>query len=292
LVVAFAQGGPTDVMARAIAERLGRSLGQPVVVENRLGGNGVDGTLAVARSPPDGYTLLLGDTVTHGINPNLLRATGYDPHNDFEPVGLLGSAHLAFVVPSSSAATSGSELMAVLRRDPQKATYASSGRGSLSHLVAEHFAWSAGIRLIPVTFAGEGPAMHGLLSGQASLHFSAFSPAVGQAGRGTLRIIAVTGTKRSTLLPSVATLAESGLGGFEAVRNYGLLAPAGTPRPIIDKVNAALRTLLADAAVRAKLAPFGIEPVDTTPDAHAKLIDREIAKWTRIMWRAGIDPSR
>jgi tripartite-type tricarboxylate transporter receptor subunit TctC len=279
-------------MARVIAERLTLALGQPVMVENRLGGNGVVGTVAVAKSPPDGYTLLLGDTVTHGINPSLLSATGYDPHNDFEPVGLLGSAHLALVVSSSSAATSGSELMTVLRNDPQKATYASAGRGSLSHLVAEHFASSTSIKLTPVTFAGEGPAIQGLITGQASLHFSTFSSAAGLASRGTARMIAVTGTRRSSIFPDVATVAESGLGGFEAVRNYGLLAPAGTPRPIIEKINAAIRAVLADANVRAKLAPFGVEPVATTPDVYAKLIDREIAKWTRIMWRAGVDPSR
>jgi tripartite-type tricarboxylate transporter receptor subunit TctC len=291
-MVAFAAGGPTDTMARALAERLTKALGQPVVVENKLGGNGVDGTVAVARAPPDGYTLLLGDTVTHGINPSLLRATGYDPHNDFEPVGLIGAAHLALVAAPSLAASSGADLIALLRDNPRLATYASGGPGSLSHLVAEHFASSIGVKLSAVSFRGEGPALQGLLGGRATVHFSSFQAAAGFARQGTLKMIALTGTRRSILFPGVATLAEAGLGGFEAVRNYGVLAPAGTPRPVIDKINEAIRAALADAALRARLAPFGVEPVATTPDGYAKLIDREIAKWTRIMWRAGIDPRR
>lgn len=292
LVVAFAQGGPTDIMGRAIAEGLSGSLGQPVIVENITGGNGTEGTRAVAKAPPDGHTLLLGDTVTHGINPTLLRATGYDPHNDFEAVGLLGSAHLALVVPGSSPAKSVEELSALLRADPQRATYTSAGRGSLSHLVAEHFASAVDVKLLAVPFAGEAPAIQGLIGAQARFHFSSFAAAIGLAKSGGLRVLAVTGPKRATGLAEVPSLAEAGLPGFSAVRNYGLLIPAGTPRDIVDRLNAALGEALATAGVRARLASLGVEPIATSPDRYASMIDREIAKWSRIMWRAGIDPNR
>jgi tripartite-type tricarboxylate transporter receptor subunit TctC len=291
LMVPFAAGGPTDVMARRIAEALGRELGQPVQVANKLGRNGIDGTLVVAAAAPDGYTLLLGDTVTHAIEPSLARAVGYDPHNDFEPVGLLGSAQLALLVRRSLPADSVPELIAALRREPQLATYATGGSGTLSHLVPEHLASAAGVKLRGIAFRGEAPAMQGVLAGDASLYVGPLVIAQPQVARGTMRAIAVTGSKRSSAFPDVPTVAEA-LPGFEAVRNYGLLAPAGTPRPILDRLNAALRAALAQSDMRAKLAPFGIEPAVTTPDAHASMIDREIAKWTRIMWRAGIDPNQ
>ena len=290
LVVPFAAGGPSDAIARLVGERLTQALGQPVVVQNQLGEVGKLGTSSVARAAPDGYTLLLGDSVTHGINPSVFPSTGYDPHNDFEPVGLFGTTQLALIAhPSLNAQTVG-ELTALLRREPRRASFSIPGRGSLNHLVAQQFANAAGVKVIPVVSATEAQAFMSVANGQSMLHFIDPRHVVGPARAGQVRALAVTGAKRSSLLPGVPTLAESGLGGFEAGRNYGLLAPAGTPRPVIERLNLALRNAFASGELRAKLAAQGLDPAVTTADQHARTIDKEIAKWFAVMRSAGIQP--
>ncbi|HZL62850.1 MAG TPA: tripartite tricarboxylate transporter substrate binding protein [Pseudolabrys sp.] len=287
LIVPYAPGGGNDVLARGVAEPMSKALGQPIVIENHGGAGGSIGTRQVAKSAPDAYTLGLGGTGTLAIDPTLYPNAGYDPRKDFAPVGLIATGPLIVLVNPSLPAHNVQELIALAKAQPGKLNYASAGKGSGIHLGTVLFADTAGIELIHVPYRGSGPALTDLLGGHVSIYFSSLPPAIGLVKDGKLRALGVTGLKRSPILPDVPTVAEQGLPGFEAVLHYGIVAPAGTPRPIIDKLNAALRAALNTDDVHRRIATEGAEPLPTTPDEYAADIDREETKWSALVKKAG-----
>lgn len=288
LVVPYTAGGGNDAMARIVAEKMSKTLGQQIVIENRGGAGGTIATRAVAKSAPDGYTLVLGGTGTLAINPTLYANVGYDPRKDFEPVGLIATSALVVLVHPSVAAKSIGELVALAKKEPGKLNYASAGPGSGIHLAAELFASMAGVKLTHIPYRGSAPALNDLLGGHVDIYFSSLPPAVGIVGEGKVRALAVTGLQRSHVFPDLPTVAEAGLPGYEAVLHYGIAAPAGTPRPIVDKLNAALREALASEETKAVLIGTGAEPLPGTPEEYAADIDREETRWSRIVRAAGV----
>jgi len=287
LIVPYAPGGGNDVVARAVAEPMSKSLGQPVVIENRGGAGGSVGTRQVAKSPPDGYTLGLGGTGTLAVDPTLYPNVGYDPRKDFAPIGLIATTPLIVLVNESVAARNVQELIALAKAQPGKLNYASAGTGSGIHLGTVLFAESAGINITHIPYKGSGPALTDLLGGHVQIYFSSLPPAVGLVKEGKLRALAVTSLKRSASFPDIPTVAEQGLSGFEAVLHYGIVAPAGTPRPIVDKLNGALRAALNNPTVNGHLATEGAEPLPTTPEEYAADIDREETKWSALVKKSG-----
>lgn len=283
LIVPYAPGGGNDVLARAVAEPMSKSLGQPVVIENRGGAGGSVGTRQVAKAAPDGYTLGLGGTGTLAIDPTLYPNVGYDPRKDFAPVGLIATSPLIVLVNHAVPAHNVQELIALVKAQPGKLNYASAGVGSGIHLGTVMFAETAGIDLTHIPYKGTGPALTDLLGGHVQIYFSSLPPAIGLVKEGKLRALGVTGLKRSASFPDLPTVAEQGLPGFEAVLHYGIVAPAGTPRLIIDRLNAALRAALDDPKVRGHIATEGAEPLPTSPEDYAADIDREETKWSALV---------
>ena len=290
LIVPYAAGGGNDVLARGVAEPMGKTLGQPVVIENHGGAGGSLGTRQVAKSVGDGYTLGLGGTGTLAVDPTLYPNVGYDPRKDFAPVGLIATSPLIILVSPSSPAHNVQELITLAKTQPGKLNYASAGRGSGIHLGTVLFAETAAIEITHIPYKGSGPALTDLLGGHVALYFSSLPPAIGLVKEGKLRALGVTGLKRSPIFPDVPTVAEQGLPGFEAVLHYGIVAPAGTPRPIIDKLNAALRAALNSEEVHKRIATEGAEPLPTTPDQYAADIDAEETKWSALVDKAGLKP--
>jgi tripartite-type tricarboxylate transporter receptor subunit TctC len=288
LVVPYAAGGGNDAMARIVAERMSKTLGQQIVIENRGGAGGTIATRAVARAAPDGYTLVLGGTGTLAVNPTLYANVGYDPRKDFAPVGLIATSALVILVHPSIEARSIAELVALAKREPGKLNYASAGPGSGIHLGTELFASMAGIKLTHIAYRGSGPALADLLGGHVQIYFSSLPPAVGIASDGKVRALAVTGPQRSRVFPDLPTVMEAGLPGYEAVLHYGIAAPAGTPGPIIARLNGAMREALALDEVRSLLESAGAEPLPSTPEEYAADIDREETKWSRVVKEVGV----
>ena len=288
LIVPYAAGGGNDVLARGVAEPMGKTLGQAVVIENHGGAGGSLGTRQVAKSAPDGYTLGLGGTGTLAVDPTLYPNVGYDPRKDFAPVGLIATSPLIILVNPSLPAHNVQELIALAKKQPGKLNYASAGRGSGIHLGTVLFALTAGIELTHIPYKGSGPALTDLLGNHVAIYFSSLPPAIGLVKEGKLRALGVTGLKRSPIFPDVPTVAEQGLPGFEAVLHYGIVAPAGTPRPIVEKLNAALRTALNSDEVHKRIATEGAEPLPTTPDQYAADIDHEETKWSALVEKAGL----
>jgi tripartite-type tricarboxylate transporter receptor subunit TctC len=287
LVVPYSAGGGNDVMARAAAERMSKTLGQQIVIENRGGAGGSIATRQIAKSAPDGYTLGLGGTGTLAINPTLYPNVGYDPRKDFAPVGLIATSALVVLVNPAVPAHSIAELIALVKAKPGEINYASAGAGSGIHLGTEYFASRAGIKITHVPYKGSGPALTDLIGGHVMIYFSSLPPAISLMKEGKVRALAVTGAKRSVLFPDLPTVAESGLPGFEAVLHYGIVAPAGTPRPIVDKLNAALRAAVLSEELRVRIAADGAEPLASTPEEYAADIDREETKWSEIVRSSG-----
>jgi tripartite-type tricarboxylate transporter receptor subunit TctC len=287
LIVPYAPGGGNDVLARAVAEPMSKTLGQPLVIENHGGAGGSVGTRQVAKAAPDGYTLGLGGTGTLAIDPTLYPNAGYDPRKDFSPIGLIATSPLIILVNQSLPAHNVQELIALAKAQPGKLNYASAGTGSGIHLGTVLFADTAGVDLTHIPYKGSGPALTDLLGGHVQVYFSSLPPAVGLVKEGKLRALGVTSLKRSATFPEVPTAAEQGLPGFEAVLHYGIVAPAGTPRPIIDKLNGALRAALGDPKVHGHIATEGAEPLPTTPDEYAADIDREETKWSKLVKKSG-----
>jgi tripartite-type tricarboxylate transporter receptor subunit TctC len=287
LVVPYAAGGGNDVMARIVADKMSKTLGQQIVIENRGGAGGTIATRAVAKSAPDGYTLVIGGTGTLAINPTLYPNAGYDPRKDFAPVGLIATGALVVLVHPSVPAHSIGELIAHAKKEPGKLNYASAGPGSGIHLGTELFAGMAGIRFTHIPYRGTAPALNDLLGGHVEIYFRSLPPALGLIAEGKVRALAVTGSRREQALPDLPTVAEAGLPSYEAVLHYGIAAPAGTPRAIVDRLNAALREALAAADTRAAMASAGVEPMPSTPEDYAADIDREETKWSRIVKESG-----
>jgi len=287
LVVPFPPGGSTTIVARIVADKLAESLGQQIVVDNRGGAGGTIGTKAVSRSAPDGYTIVLGYTGTLAIGPTLYPSAGYDPRKDFEPIGLIGHAPNSLVVHPSFPVKSVKELVDYAKANPGKVNYGSAGVGTVSHVSGVYFANAAGIDLVHIPYKGTGPALADLLGGHIPMAFAPIPATHANIAEGKLRGLAVTSAKRSSLLPDVPTIAESGIPGFEASLYYGLAAPAGTPRPIVDKLNKALRDALASDEVRKRLATDGAEPLPSTPEEYAAHIDQDETKWSKVVRESG-----
>jgi tripartite-type tricarboxylate transporter receptor subunit TctC len=287
LIVPYAAGGGNDLMARSVAEKMSKTLGQQIVIENRGGAGGSIATRQIAKSAPDGYTLGLGGTGTHAINPTLYANVGYDPRKDFAPVGLIATSALVVCVHPSLPAQTIPELIALAKKEPGKINYASAGTGSGIHLGTEYLASMAGIKLTHIPYKGSAPALTDLIGGHVAIYFSSLPPAIGLIKEGKVRALAVTGAKRSAILPDVPTVAEAALPGYEAVLHYGIVAPAGTPRPIIEKLSAALRAAVMSDDLKARLAEDGAEPLASTPEEYAADIDREETKWSAIVKLSG-----
>jgi tripartite-type tricarboxylate transporter receptor subunit TctC len=282
LVVPFPPGGGNDALARTVAERMSKSLGQQVVVDNRGGAGGTVATRAVAKTAPDGYTILLAYTGTLAINPSLYPNVGYDPRKDFVPIGLIAALSSVLTVHPALPARSVSELIAYARANPRKIDYAFVP-GTVGHITTELFARTADIDITRIPYKGNGPAMADLVGGHVSMMFLSILPVLGHVKGETLRALAVTNPERSQLLPEVPTIAEAGLPGFSAAIRYGLVAPAGTPRAIVERLNKELQAALAADDLRARLASEGAVPLPGTPEDYAAEIDREEAKWGALV---------
>jgi tripartite-type tricarboxylate transporter receptor subunit TctC len=287
LIVPYAAGGGNDVMARIVADKMGAALGQPIVVENRGGAGGSIATRAVAHAAADGYTLGLGGTGTLAIDPSLYPNVVYDPRKDFAPIGLIATSALVVLVHPSVPAKAVSELIALAKQEPGKLAFASAGVGSGIHLGAELFASMAGIKLTHIPYKGSAPALTDLLGGHVQIYFSSLPPAIGLVQDGKVRALAVTGPERSKIFPALPTVSESGLPGYAAVLHYGIVAPAGTPKPVVAKLAAALRAAIASPDVASKIATDGAEIMGMTPEEYAADIDREEAKWSEVVRRSG-----
>jgi tripartite-type tricarboxylate transporter receptor subunit TctC len=287
LVVPYPAGGGNDVLGRLVAERMGKTLNGTIVVENRGGAGGTIGTRQVAKAAPDGYTMLIA-TSSLAINPSLYPNVGYDPRKDFAPIGLLASGANVVLVHPSVPAKSIAELIALAKKNPGKLNFASTGSGSSVHLAAELFAAMAGIKINHVPYRGSGPALNDLLGGHVTMMFATLPSAIGIVRGGKVRALAVTGARRSDVFPELPTIAEAGLAGYEAELHYGLVAPAGTPRPIVEQLNAALRAALTDATLRERLAREGAVPMPSTPEEYVADIEAEEKKWGKIVRDAGV----
>lgn len=283
LVVPYPPGGGVDAMARVVAEKLSVSLGQQVVVDNRAGGSGLVGTRSFIKSAPDGYTLFLGHTGSISINPSLYANAGFDPRKDFAPAGLIASMPVALLAHPSFPARTIGDVVAIAKKEGSKFNIGTSAVGTGGYLSAELFKSIAGIDAAIIPYKGTGQVMNDLLGNHVPIAFGVLPPALGNLQAGTLRAIAVLSPKRFSLLPDVPTASESGLPGFESVLHYGVLAPAGTPRPIIDRLNAALRALVDTEQVKQRILAEGGDPMTSTPEEYARDIDSEETKWGSLV---------
>lgn len=288
IVVAYAPGGSTDILARMVAERIAPDLGQPVVVENRPGGGAVIGSEAVARAAPDGHTLLMATNGSHAINVGLFQNLPYDPVRDFAPVTMVASVPLVLVVPAATPATTVAALIEYVRARPQQVSFGSAGNGASGHLAGEMFRSMAGFDMVHVPYRGDGPALTDLIGGRLSMSFANLPAAIGHVRAGTLRALAVTTATRSSALPDVPTMAEAGISGFEVNPWYGLMAPAGTPAPRIARLQALTVAALAQPAVREQLSRLGAEVVGSTPEAFAAALQADIARYVQAARAANI----
>jgi tripartite-type tricarboxylate transporter receptor subunit TctC len=290
LVVPFAPGGSASTAARSVADKMSETLGQQIVIDNRGGAGGTVATRAVAKAPPDGYTLLVITSATVGTSPSLFHNLGYDPHKDFAPIGLIAATPNLIAVHPSFPARSLAELIKIGKDTTTPIPYGSPGTGTLNHLTVELLAYRTGMKVSHVAYKGAGPALNDLLGGHINVLISAIPNAHSHIVAGTIHGLAVTGAKRSALIPEVPTFAEAGLAGYDVPLRWGLAAPAGTPRAIVDKLNAALNAALATDEVRQRLAIEGAEPQPTTPGDYGAIIDREVAMWSDLVKAAGIKP--
>lgn len=279
LIVPFPAGGGVDVIGRIVAEKLTAALGQQVIVDNRGGAAGVIGTRVAKAAAPDGYTLVMATSGSVAINPTLYANPGYQPLRDLAPIGLISSTPIVLMAHPQAPQRSLAEVIAFARANPGKLDIGTPPPGTSAYLGAELFKSLAQINFTIVTYKGTGPLTTDLIGGHVKLALNVLAPALSNLKSGSLRALAVLGPKRSTLLPDVPTSAEAGLPGFESGLNYGLLAPAGTPRAIVDKLNVALRAGVETAEVRARIAADGGDPLTSTPEEYAADIAREDKKW-------------
>jgi tripartite-type tricarboxylate transporter receptor subunit TctC len=287
IVIGFAAGGGADILARTIAPKLGENLGQQVVVDNRPGAAGNIGIELVAKSPPDGYTLLMG---VPGLvsNPLLYSKVPFDLVRDFAPISLLGTVPNLLVVHPSVPANSVRQLVALAKANPRKLNVASSGSGTSLHLAAELFKSMTGIELVHVAYKGGAPAVADLMGGHVDLMFDVLPSSMPYVKAGRLKALGVTSEQRTPLLPDIPTLAESGVPGYQAVTWNGILAPAATPRDVISKLNGAIAQILRTPEMKERFAGIGTEPIWTTPEQFDAFLRAETVKWTGVIKSAGI----
>jgi tripartite-type tricarboxylate transporter receptor subunit TctC len=284
----FTAGGPVDLLARAVGQKLNEAWGQPVIVETRAGAAGNIGIEHVAKAPADGYTLLVMPTGNAVVNPHLYAKLPYDTFRDFAPVTLLATVENVLVVHPGVQANTLAELLALAKANPGKLTFSSPGVGSQAHVAGEMLNSMAGIRTLHVAYKGMAPAMNDLLGGQVNFMFLSMSSALKQVQAGKLRALGVASAKRSSAAPDLPTIAEQGLPGFEAVSWYALMAPAGTPADVVNKIASASARALADADVRTRLLGLGANPVGNTPAELLAMLKRENAFWGEFIRKAGI----
>ncbi len=287
LVVPFPPGGPTDVFARVLSVALSEQLGQQVVIENKGGAGGTVGTEQVAKAKPDGYTLLFGTAATHGINVSLYDQLPYDPLKDFELVALAGLVPMVLLVSPKQPRTL-PELIARLKADKGKSSYASSGNGTTNHLAGELFKTRAGVEVTHIPYRGSGPALQDLMGGRVTFMFDSFGTSLEQIKAGKLHAVVIMADKRSQARPDVPTAAEAGLADFVGGTWNIVAVPAGTPKPIVDRLNAAINKALVSPTVAERLQQLGIEAVtDSTPASTRAFVTAEIAKWRDVIRAAG-----
>ena len=287
LVIPFPAGGTTDIVGRVVANELHKAWNVSVVPDNRAGAGGNIGTEIVARSDPDGYTMLLCTVGTQAINSSLYSKLPYDPVKDFEAVTLVAKVPNVVVVNPSVKANTLQELIALLKANPGKINYASSGNGSSIHLSAELFKTMTGTAMVHIPYKGSAPAIADLLGGQVSVMFDNLPSALPQIKAGKLRALAVTSARRSPALPDVPTVAEAGVPGYEASSWFGVVVPAGTPKEIITKTRQTIATAIAKPEARDKLLAQGAEPVGDTPEEFTQFIRSETAKWAKVVKDSG-----
>ena len=288
IIVPFAPGGNVDITARLVAPALQEILGQPVVVENKPGAGGTIGADQVVKSAPDGYTLLMGSNSTFSVAPSLYPKNPYNPLKDFAPVSMIASAPFVLVTNPGVGAKDARELVALAKASPGKLTMSSAGTGSSNHLVGELFQEISGTKFTHVPYKGSGQALTDLMGGQVQLHFDQITSAASHIQGGKLKPLLVTAPVRVKMLPDIPTAAEAGYPSFEATNVTGLIAPAGTPRDVIEKLNAATQKAIAQPAIREKFAGIGAEATGGTPEQFAAYIRDDLSKWTRIVKDANV----
>jgi len=287
MIVPFPAGGATDIVARLVAQKLGDAIGQQVIVDNRGGAAGTIGSDLAAKSPPDGYTILIGTSSTHAIAQSLYAKLPYDSIKDFTPVVGIATATIVLSMHPSVPAKTVRELIVLAKAKPDALSFASSGSGGVSHLVGEMFKAQAGVQMLHIPYKGDAPALADLVGGQVSLEFGtalSFLPYI-QSGR--LKALAVTSLKRSQVMPDVPTVAESGLKGFEALQWFGVFAPAGTRAEVVTRLNTEIVKILQTADMRERLTKLASEVMADTPEQFAAFQKAEIAKWARVVKDSG-----
>ncbi|ANM12168.1 MULTISPECIES: Bug family tripartite tricarboxylate transporter substrate binding protein [unclassified Rhizobium] len=288
MVVPFAAGGSTDVVARIVAQKMSEDLGQQVIVQNVAGAGGNLGAGNVARAEPDGYTILMGTVATHALNPLILKSTPYDPEKDFAPVSLLVVVPNVLVVNPELPAKTVQELIALLKAEPDKYSYASSGNGTPLHLSGELFKSMAGVSMQHIPYKGAGPALNDVIGNQVPIMFDNLPSSSSHIKAGTLRALAVTTAARAPSFPDVPTVAESGIPGYETYTWNALFAPAKTPNEVVMRLNASANKALKDPAVAERMKEFSATIVGSTPDELAAHVKAELAKWGPVVKGANI----
>ena len=287
IIVPQTPGGASDLLARVVGQKLSERWGQPVVVENRAGAGGNVGTDYVAKSPADGYTLLMSYVGTQAINGSVYKSLSYEPFKDFAPVATLATVPFALVVNQSFPAKSAGELIAFARTHPGQVNFGSAGNGSLNHLLGEMVNMNQGVKLVHVPYKGAAGALTDTISGQIQMTFSSLPSVAGHIRGDKLRALAVTGVRRSATFPNVPTFTEAGVPGLELSPWFGLLAPAGTPEAVVRKINADVAELLRDKDVLERFAGAGAEPYVTQPEQFGRILQDDIQKWSQVVKASG-----
>lgn len=289
MIVPFAPGGNTDIIARIVAPKMGEDLGQQIVIDNRGGAGSIIGTEMAAKAPPDGYTLLMV-SAAHVINPAMVKKLPYDSIRDFSAISMVADVPTAFVVHPSLPVKTVKDLVALARKRPGELNYSTSGRGTVGHLSAELLCAMEKIKLIHVPYKGAAPALVDVVAGQIHMQFASMPAAIQHVRSGRLRMIGQTGEKRSPAAPDTPTMIESGLEGFVVSSGFGMFGPANTPKPIVDRVHAALKKTLSLPDINKQLADQGADPVGSTPAEYDAFNRSEITKWIKVAKEAGIQP--
>ena len=287
IIIGFPAGGPLDAHARLLADRLGQQLGQPVIIDYKAGAGGTVGADFVARSEPDGTTLLMANTGTLVINPAIYTKIPYQSLKDFVPIARTAQQPLAFVVHPDVKARSIGELIALAKASPGKINYGSAGNGGISHLVPEMFKQATGTFMVHIPYRGSAPAFTDLMAGQVQLMAESIPQAAQYVKAGKIRALAVTSRERNPALPDTPTMIESGLKDFEVVGFYGVLAPAGTPRPMVDRLSAAFKAVLESPEIRSKMVAQGADPAFLGADDFARFLAAEMPKWAKAVKDSG-----
>jgi tripartite-type tricarboxylate transporter receptor subunit TctC len=288
IVVGFAPGGPADVMARLIGQRMSAILGQSIVVDNRPGAGGTIGARAVAESDPDGYTLLLGNTSTLVISPLIYRQVNYDPVKGFAPVATLGTTSNLLIVNPALPATSVQEIIALARKSPGKLNYSSAGIGTPPHLIGEMFKQRLGLDIVHVPYKGGGPSVQAVVAGETQFSFENPAPSLPLVQAGNVRALAVTSEARTSQMPDLPTMIEAGVPDFTSVSFTAVVAPGGTPPAIVSRLNAAINESLKSPDVAATLTKLSVDAKISSPEEFAAFLAKERAKWTTVIKTAGI----